>query len=135
MGVIEMSLEKIGTKIKNLREEKGLKQNELVDKLTEKRINISRETLSKIENNSRTISAIELNAICNVLNVRIDVIFSEEEEDLVTLFRRKGIFSNDTLEEIENLQGMIKVFINQEKIYKGEFKPQRRKPLWEECIN
>lgn len=135
MGVMKMSLEKIGTKIKNLREEKGLKQNELVDKLTEKRINISRETLSKIENNSRTISAIELNAICNVLNVRNDDIFSEEEEDLVTLFRRKGTFSNDTLEEIENLQGMIKVFINQEKIYKGEFKPQRRKPLWEECIN
>jgi len=131
-----MCSENIGMKIKNLREEKGLKQNELVDKLAEKNINISRETLSKIENNNRTVSAVELNAICNVLNISIDDIFSEDEEDnLVTLFRKKGTFSDDTIREIENLQDMIKVIINQERIYTGEFKPKIRKPLWEECIN
>lgn len=131
-----MCSENIGMKIKNLREVKGLKQNELVDKLTEKNINISRETLSKIENNYRTISAIELNAICNVLDVSIDDIFSEgEEDDLVTLFRKKGSFSVETIQEIENFQDMIKVIINQERIYTGEFKPKKRKPLWEECIN
>jgi len=131
-----MCSENIGMKIKNLREEKGYKQNELVDKLAERNINISRETLSKIENNNRTISAVELNAICNVLGVSIDDIFNEnEEEDLVTLFRKKGTFSVETIQEIENLQDMIKIIIYQEKIYTGEFKPKTRKPLWEECLN
>ena len=47
----------IGYKIKTIREEKGLNQNQLVDMLLEKNIRISRETLSKIENDNRTVSA------------------------------------------------------------------------------
>ena len=120
-----------------IREKKELSQNEVVEKLIEKNINMSRETLSKIENNNRTISAIELNAICSILDVDINEFFSEKEteDDLVTLFRKKGDFSHKTIEEIECLQEMLKVFISQEKIYKKEFKPQKRKPLWEECLN
>ncbi len=126
----------IGTKIKTIREGKKLSQNDVVEKLLEKKISMSRETLSKIENNNRTISAIELNAICSILEVEIDTIFSEDqEEDLITLFRKKGSFSDETIEEIEYLQEMIKIFISQERIYKGEFKVQKRRPLWEECLN
>ena len=123
----------IGPKIKAIREDMGLSQNETVERLAEKGINMSRETLSKIENNSRTISAIELNAICKVLNIDINILFEENEDvDLVTLFRKRN-FSGKTIDEVEKLQEMMKLFIYQKKIFNGEFKPQKRKPLWEEC--
>ena len=123
----------IGLKIKTIREARGLSQIEAVERLVEKGINMSRETLSKIENGNRTVSAVELNAICKVLNIDINILFEDEEDDdLVTLFRKKN-FSGKTIEEVEKLQDMIKMFIYQKKIYDGEFKPQKRKPLWEEC--
>jgi transcriptional regulator with XRE-family HTH domain len=123
----------IGLKIKAIREARGLSQIETVEKLTEKGINMSRETLSKIENGNRTVSAVELNAICKVLNIDINILFEEDEDDdLVTLFRKKN-FSEKTVKEVEKLQDMIKIFIYQKKIYTGEFKLQKRKPLWEEC--
>jgi transcriptional regulator with XRE-family HTH domain len=123
----------IRLKIKAIREARGLSQIEVVGRLAEKGINMSRETLSKIENGNRTVSAMELNAICKVLNIDINILFEDEEDDdLVTLFRKKN-FSEKTVKEVEKLQDMIKMFIYQKKIYNGEFKPQKRKPLWEEC--
>lgn len=123
----------IGLKIKDAREARGLSQIEVVERLAEKDINMSRETLSKIENGNRTVSAVELNALCKVLNIDINILFEDEEDDdLVALFRKKN-FSEKTVEEVEKLQDMIKMFIYQKKIYNGEFKPQKRKPLWEEC--
>ena len=125
----------IGLKIKAVREERGLSQAEVVERLAEQNVNMSRETLSKIENNNRTISAIELNAISKVLNVDMNTLFEDNEDyDLVTLFRKKN-FSEKTITEVEKLQDMIKVFIYQKKIYNGEFKPQKRKQLWEECLS
>ena len=123
----------IGLKIKAIREARGLSQIEAVERLAEKGINMSRETLSKIENGNRTVSAMELNAICKVLNIDINILFEDEEDDdLVTLFRKKN-FSEKTIEEVEKLQDMIKMFVYQKKIYNGEFKLQKRKPLWGEC--
>ena len=123
----------IGLKIKAIREARGLSQTETVEKLAEKGINMSRETLSKIENDSRTVSAVELNAICKVLNIDINILFEEDEDDdLVTLFRKKN-FSEKAVKEVEKLQDMIKIFIYQKKIYTEEFKLQKRRPLWEEC--
>ena len=77
-----------------------------------------RETLSKIENDNRTVSAIELAAICDILGVGYDDFFNgiNKEEDLTTLFRKKGNFSDDTIEEIEIIQDMINIFVNQEGI-------------------
>ncbi|WP_129723515.1 helix-turn-helix domain-containing protein [Xylanivirga thermophila] len=121
----------IGLKIKAIREARGLSQIEVVERLVERDVNMSRETLSKIENGNRTVSAVELNALCKVLNIDINILF-EEDDDLVTLFRKKN-FSEKTIKEVEKLQDMVKVFIYQKKIYAGEFKPQERKPLWEEC--
>lgn len=123
----------IGLKIKAIREARRLSQIEAVERLAEKGINMSRETLSKIENGNRTVSAVELNALCKVLNIDINILFEDEEDDdLVTLFRKKN-FSEKTVKEVEKLQDIIKMFIYQKKIYDGEFKPQKRKPLWEEC--
>ncbi|SDZ00063.1 DNA-binding transcriptional regulator, XRE-family HTH domain [Proteiniborus ethanoligenes] len=121
----------IGLKIKAVREARGLSQVEVVERLAKQDVNMSRETLSKIENGNRTVSAVELNALCKVLNIDINILF-EDDDDLVTLFRKKN-FSEKTIKEVEKLQDMVKVFIYQKKIYAGEFKPQERKPLWEEC--
>ncbi|MGI6669835.1 MAG: helix-turn-helix domain-containing protein [Acetivibrionales bacterium] len=120
----------LGTKIKAIRDEKGLSQTEVVQMLTEKNINMSRETLSKIENGNRSISAIELNALCSVLGIEIGTLF-EEEDDLVTLFRRRNL-SEKAIDELEKLQDMIKALIYQKKVFYGEVKPAKRKPLWEE---
>lgn len=125
----------IGSQIKFHREKKKLSQTELVERLAEEKdINMSRETLSKIENDSRTLSAIELKAICSILKVHINDILGSDEDsnDLVTLFRRKGDFSEKTIKQIEELQDMIKIFISQEAVFKGQFKPKKNKPLWEE---
>ena len=125
----------IGLKIKAVREARGLSQVEVVERLAKQNVNMSRETLSKIENDNRTISAIELNAICKILDIDINTFFEEnKDDDLVTLFRKKS-FSEKAIKEVEKLQDMIKMFIYQKKIYDGEFKPQKRKPLWEECQN
>lgn len=123
----------IGLKIKAVREARGLSQVEVVERLAKQDVNMIRETLSKIENGNRTVSAVELNGLCKVLNIDMNTLFEEyEDDDLVTLFRKKN-FSEKTIKEVEKLQDMVKVFIYQKKIHTGEFKPQERKPLWEEC--
>lgn len=129
-----MLLNSIGSNVKTLREEKGLNQNQLVNKLLEKNIRMSRETLSKIENDNRTVSAVELAAICDILGISYDEFFKEinNDEDLTTLFRKKGYFSKAAIEEIEVLQEMIKVFIHQENIFKNECNPKKLEPLWKE---
>lgn len=129
-----MQLNSIGLNVKTFREAKGLNQNQLVDRLLEKNIRMSRETLSKIENDNRTVSAIELAAICDILGISYDEFFKEinNDEDLTTLFRKKGDFSEATIEEIEVLQEMIKVFINQECVFKNECNSKKREPLWKE---
>ena len=108
----------LGRKIRALREERGLSQLKVVERLEDYGIKMSRETLSKIENNSRSISAVELKALSRVLNVDMNDFFEEEEaEDMVAFFRRRN-FSRKSLEEIAKLQEMVKVFIKHEKLYK-----------------
>ncbi len=121
-GVAMVKESEIGKKIKNIREQKKLSQSEVVEKLAKQDINMSRETLSKIENNNRSISAIELKALCNIFDVDINEFFPEEEsEDLVTFFRKRNA-SKNTLKEIAKLQNMVKIFMKHEKIYKEELK-------------
>lgn len=124
------NINELSAKIRAAREEKAFNQSEVVEKLMEYGVKMSRETLSKIENGNRSISAVELNALCNILGIDINSLF-KEDDDLVTLFRKRN-FSEDTINEIEKLQDMIKIFIYQKKIFNGEFKPVKNKPLWEE---
>mgnify|MGYP000533378600 FL=1 len=108
---------RIGKKIRAFREEKGLSQLKLAEALEERGIKMSRETLSKIENNSRSISAVELKAIADVLGVDIDEFFHEEEPDSMVTFFRKDNYSQDVLEDIKELQEMVKVFIQNKRMY------------------
>lgn len=111
--------QQIGKKIRSFREKKGLSQLQLVEALKEEGINMKRETLSKIENNSRSISAVELKAISKVLDVSMEDFFDEEEDSMITFFRKRN-FSQDALKGISELQEMVKVFLEQKKMYLEE---------------
>jgi transcriptional regulator with XRE-family HTH domain len=108
-----LTKEEIGQRILNARS--AMTQNEFSAKLAAEGINLSRETISKIENGGRMVSAIELKAICKVLNIDSSVILGEEEEgeSLVTLFRKRGILTSQLEEEISYIQEMIVDFIAQ----------------------
>ena len=82
----------IGKRIKAIREDKGLSQSKVVEKLKEYDIKMSRETLSKIENNSRSVYAIELKALSKVLDADINDFFHEEEAEDMVLSLGRGSF-------------------------------------------
>jgi transcriptional regulator with XRE-family HTH domain len=126
-----LTREIIGERIKQYRENKGITQQDMVDALKNKDCLISRETLSKIETGNRSISALELSAVCEVLETRVEDILEENDDDLVTLFRKKKCVSENTLNEIEEIQNIIISFINQKNIVrKGNLK--KSTPLWRE---
>lgn len=116
----------VGERIKNAREEKKISQKQLCDMLQEVGIEISRETLSKIENGSRIVSAIEIKKIADVLGFDPQKFLEEEEEqDLVMLFRRSGRFDEtdeEGLEELNEIQFFLKSFIRQKAIHEGKIK-------------
>ena len=123
--------ELIGERIKQYREAKEITQQRMVDELKDKGFVISRETLSKIENGNRSVSAVELSKICDVLGVKIEDILDDKDDDLVTFFRKKKNVTEETLYEIEEVQNIIISFINQKNIVKkGNFK--KSAPLWKE---
>ena len=66
------SINELGAKIRAARRKRHLAKSEVVEKSWKKGINMSRETLSKIENGNRSISAVELNALCNILGIDIN---------------------------------------------------------------
>lgn len=123
--------ELIGDRIKQYREAKEITQQDMVDALKNKDCVMSRETLSKIENGNRSVSAVELSKICDVLGVKIEDILEDDNDDLVTLFRKKKNVTEETLAEIEEVQNIIISFMNQKNIVKkGNFK--KSAPLWKE---
>lgn len=125
-----LTFNQIGNRIKIFREQKGLSQSQLADLLKNKAISISRETISKIETGDRAISVIEIKALAEVLQINIEELIKEEEEsDLTTLFRAEG-FSEETIESISYLQGVLKDFIFQKQIYDGKIDKHRRIPTW-----
>jgi len=116
----------VGERIKNAREEKKISQKLLCDMLQKVGIEISRETLSKIENGSRIVSAIEIKKIADVLGFDPQKFLEEEEEqDLLMLFRRSGRFDEsdeECLEELDEIQFFMKSFIRQKAIHEGKIK-------------
>ena len=119
----------IGGRIKDSREAKKISQQLIVDKLIDLGIAMSRETLSKIENGNRTVSAVELKAICSVLDVEVEKLLQDSEDDsLVTLFRKRNM-SEEAIKGIETLQEMIMSFMNQKKILNSNT-ITNVEPLW-----
>ena len=125
-----LTLEEIGARIKSDRMACGLNQTELSGKLKEQGLNISRETISKIEGGDRPLSAMELPVFAAVLNTSVTELLKEETaEDLVTLFRRKpGVKVVD--EEISEIQDMMKALIKQKQLHEGKLTFRKREPKW-----
>jgi transcriptional regulator with XRE-family HTH domain len=121
----------IGERIKKQRNSEGISQKRFAELLDEENISMSRETISKIENGTRAVNAIEIDTICRILNVSLDEIFEDEETDLVSLFRtyEKNI-SDEMIEEIEFVQDFIDDLIMQKKIFNDEMKLKKYDRSW-----
>jgi transcriptional regulator with XRE-family HTH domain len=118
-----ITFELIGKRIKEIREEKGINQKEMSENLQNNGINISRETLSKIENGLRVINEIELNTICSILNVASEEIMKEEpDEDFATLFRTITGVSDEAIDELRYIQKHIKSIVAQKNLMLGKIR-------------
>ena len=68
----------IGEKLKQLRREKNLSQQQLSDRLETLAIYICRGSISRIEDRSRTVTDIELYGLSQVLSVPIEEFFKRK---------------------------------------------------------
>ncbi len=71
---------KIGSRIKELRSQRGISQQRLAELL-----GVSRPTISQIESGGRKISAEELDALAKIFNIFVDSLLNKEEEPMVIL--------------------------------------------------
>ena len=67
----------IGEKLKQLRREKNLSQQQLSDRLETLAIYVCRGSISRIEDRSRTVTDIELYGLSRVLSVPIEEFFKK----------------------------------------------------------
>ncbi|MDW7662938.1 MAG: helix-turn-helix transcriptional regulator [Bacillota bacterium] len=127
-----ITFEIIGERIKKKREFLNLSQKEVSESLSKIGLNLSRETISKIESGSRATNALEIKAIGKVLNITSEELMQEnEEKDLVSLFRSRGDeLSESAIIELEEIQDFIKGLIAQKKIDNGEIKLKRYESNW-----
>lgn len=65
----------VGKKIRKIRKEKNMSQQELSDKLETMAIYICRGSISRIEDMERTVTDIELFGLSQILNVPIEEFF------------------------------------------------------------
>lgn len=65
----------VGKKVRELRKEKNMSQQELSDKLETLAIYICRGSISRIEDMSRTVTDIELYGLSQILNVPVEEFF------------------------------------------------------------
>lgn len=61
-----------GAKIERLRKEQGMKQLTLVSKMQLLGVDINPSSLSKLEGQTRTMTDIELKAVCEIFNISAD---------------------------------------------------------------
>jgi len=127
-----ITFEIIGQRIKNGREKIGISQKDFAGKLGEVGFNISRETISKIESGSRIANALELKAICDIMNISQDeILYDETENDLVSLFRSRGNhLSENTADELDEIQEFIKSIIAQKNIIDNKVSRKRFEASW-----
>lgn len=68
----------VGLQVEVLRKQKGLRQKELVKLLSDKGFEISTSGLSKLENQTRRVTDVELIVLADVLEVTIDTLLDKE---------------------------------------------------------
>lgn len=65
----------IGKKLKDIRENKDISQEQLSNKLTLLGITLYQSDIFKIEHNERTVRDFELWGICNILEIKAEDLF------------------------------------------------------------
>lgn len=104
-----------GFKIKKLREQRNISQEDLADQLE-----ISQSYLSKIENNTTRIDFLFMQKVCELFDVALDyfmedgVIYNNIENKGILLNNNNGTFNNFPEEVVKNL------YKNQEQISKQQ---------------
>lgn len=73
----------IGPKVRQLRLEKHMSQQELSAKLETLAIYICRGSISRIEDQSRTVTDIELYGLAQILDISIEELFTPIDQTLV----------------------------------------------------
>lgn len=71
----------IGKRVRQFRKERNLSQQALSDKLETIAVYICRGSVSRIEEQKRTVSDIELKGLAEILNKPIESFFAEENDD------------------------------------------------------
>ena len=83
--MIDNFYKKLGSKIKNIRESRGLSQEKLADLLK-----VTRSSLSQIENGERKISAEEIANLSKIFDIPSDVLLDLKKDIKVVLQKKKG---------------------------------------------
>jgi transcriptional regulator with XRE-family HTH domain len=90
-------MDSIGNRIKSLREKSGLSAKELAEKLE-----VSKSTLSKLENDKKSIDAEEVRNLVNVFSVSADYILGiQYKEDIVFYMKSDKHLSDEDIGEVE----------------------------------
>lgn len=111
------SFSEIGGRVKSLREQKGLSQEQLAAL-----IDVSRPVVTKIEGGKKAINSLELRRIADVLGVSVDELtrpVNEEEETLVGRFRARQNGEDPILAaSIEQIEGIFKEILGQVRLWR-----------------
>jgi len=105
VSTMDALMRKIGNRIKEFRERKGLSQEDLAKKLE-----ISRVTVSQIENGKRKICTEELIALSRTFNVSTDILLNLEKDIEVILEK--------STEKTPEVKGQIRISVPQRNIEK-----------------
>ncbi len=70
---------RIGRRVKKIRGERRMSQQELSNKLELQGVYVCRGSVSRIEDGSRTVTDIELYAIAEVLGVGVEELYEKDE--------------------------------------------------------
>lgn len=95
----------IGIRIKKLREELNLSQNEFAG-----RLNLRREAITNLENGKRKITAEELAKISQILNISVDALLDPDKEISIILEKEKTSSANKQQIRISVPQRNVKKF-------------------------
>ncbi len=67
----------VGRNVRKLRIANGLSQQDLADRLEEEAVYICRGSISRLEDQKRTVTDIELKGLAKILQVDINVLFED----------------------------------------------------------
>ncbi len=109
-----VSYQEIGRRIASYRNELGLSQEVVAE-----RMGISRAVLSKIENGQKAVNAMELQAACTALGVDLNDLIEERPHSLVSAFMGSAK-TEPARQAIKSVDRLVQEYIWQLRIAEGE---------------